>query len=678
MQKRVLAIALLGATGAAVAAGTLGTIPLPKLAVKLPSLALGPVAGTVQQPFVPRPAVPLPAIAGDIARWHSLRQSDNLPFSSYASFLTAHRGWPGEDGLRRTAERQIESGGASASEVLRYFSVFPPLTPTGEAHFALALLAGGDSSQAGAQARKAWLSGAMTQTVESRLLGAFGPAFGQADHDSRMDVLLDERDLQSARRLLPMTSLGRRPLYEARIALQTRAPDAASRVTSLGGSGAGDVGLVMDQANWLRNSGQSKASRDFLASPRPLTRRPRDAEKYLETLLTMARGAAADREWSVAYAIASRADDAFPAGTDVTARSTGERDDYTSLVWLAGTTALQKLNRPADAVTMFTRYASGGRSLQVLTKGRYWAGRAAAAAGRTAEATAHFEAAARYPELFYAQLALDRLGRPVPAPPAPALQPTQAERLAFQHRSLVEATRYLGQAGRWSDQSLFVRSLSEAVDGDRDRLLASELSRQIGRPDLAVWVARSARNSGSPYYLRSAYPQVDIPPAQSHYWSLAHGIIRQESSFDRAAVSHAGARGLMQLMPATAREVAGRMGLPYGFDRLTSDPAYNVSLGTSYLATMMDMWGGNIVLTAASYNAGAGNVRRWIRENGDPRMPNVDVLEWIEAIPFTETRGYVQRVIENAVVYDAANPQRATSPERNRVSWYLGRPGRAG
>jgi soluble lytic murein transglycosylase len=139
-------------------------------------------------------------------------------------------------------------------------------------------------------------------------------------------------------------------------------------------------------------------------------------------------------------------------------------------------------------------------------------------------------------------------------------------------------------------------------------------------------------------------------------------------------VSHAGARGLMQLMPGTAREVAGRLGLPYELGRLTADPNYNISLGSSYLATLMGQWGGNAVLSAASYNAGAGNVSRWIRENGDPRTPGVDVLQWIEAIPFAETRGYVQRVIENAVVYDSINPQRARSPERARTSWYLGRP----
>ena len=664
MQKNVVSVASLGVAAAAIAAASADQIIVDRA-------SFVPIAGAFQHSFSA-------SIASDVARWNSLRQTDNLPFSSYASFLISHRGWPGEAAMRRTAESRIDPSSVSPSEVLRYFAVHPPLTAAGHARHAMALLASGDQAAARTAARQAWHAGAMPQPDESRLLGAFGSTLGQADHDSRMATLLDNGDRTSALRLLPMTSFPRRPLYEARLALQTRAPDAASKVAALGASAGGDAGLVMDRANWLRNTGQSQAAREFLAQRRSLTAHSRDAENYLETLLTVARAAAADRQWSLAYQIASQADDAFPSGTTISERSMGERDDYTSLVWLAGTTALQKLNRPADAEAMFVRYAQGGRSLQVLTKGRYWAGRAAQSAGRAAQATSHFESAGRYPELFYAQLALERLGRTVPAPAAAAAVPSEAERLAFHQRSIVQATRYLGQSGNWADQSLFIRTLSESLDNERERVLASDLSRQIGRPDLAVWVARSARNSGTAFYTRAGYPEVSIPPLRSQYWSIAHGIIRQESSFDRAAVSHAGARGMMQVMPATAREVAGRNGLPYDFGRLTADSSYNISLGSSYLASLMEIWGGNAVLVAASYNAGSGNVRRWIRENGDPRMPHVDMLEWIEAIPFAETRGYVQRVIENAVVYDAMFPQRARSPERNRLSWYLGRSGRGG
>ena len=164
-----------------------------------------------------------------------------------------------------------------------------------------------------------------------------------------------------------------------------------------------------------------------------------------------------------------------------------------------------------------------------------------------------------------------------------------------------------------------------------------------------------------------------MPPANNRHWSVVHVVTRQESLFDREAVSSAGARGLMQLMPATARQVSGQLGQSYSLSRLTSDPDFNVLLGSTYFASLLDQWGGSYPLAIASYNAGPGNARRFVRENGDPRSSGVDMVEWIERIPFTETRNYVQRVLENAVVYDLMYPQQARSPANRRLSYYLGR-----
>ena len=179
----------------------------------------------------------------------------------------------------------------------------------------------------------------------------------------------------------------------------------------------------------------------------------------------------------------------------------------------------------------------------------------------------------------------------------------------------------------------------------------------IGRLDTGVWVAREARAMGDTFYARPAFPEVSIPAAYRQNWAQAHGIMRQESSFDRGAVSSAGARGMMQLMPATAAIEARRIGVPYNLGRLTEDPDYNVLIGSHHLTGLMDRFGGNLVFVAVAYNAGAGRVPQWIARNGDPRMPGGDMLRWIEDIPFSETRNYVQRVVENAFVYDLMNPQ---------------------
>jgi soluble lytic murein transglycosylase len=619
-----------------------------------------------------QPYYPNQRISAALSQWNTLRQSDRLPFASYSNFLRGYPGWPGETAMRRTAERAIDLS-ASPSEVVNYFRQMPPLTGAGHARYAFALLTVGESGRARAEAQQAWLEADLPRADEDRLFGLFGTILTTADHDLRLEALLAARGVADAQRLLPYGSPGRRPIYEARLALQTKASDAGARLATLGSAANTDAALLIDRANWLRDGAQPLSARQLLAEPMAFTAPPVDAEKWLDTLLTYARGAAADRQWTLAYKIASQADKAFAPGTDIATRSTDERDDYTSLVWLAGTTAYRQLGNSADAVTMFARYARGGKSTQVLTKGMYWAGRAAETAGMSPQANAYFAEAAGHPELFYGQLSLERLGRPVPAPvmagglPAP----TASERSAFAARDLVEATRLLGQMGRWEDQSVFVRALAEQAGKPSDRILVGELSRQIARPDLAVWLARNARNAGSPFYARDTYPEMRIPVTQSRYWSLAHGIMRQESSFDRAAMSPVGARGMMQLMPATARQIARKLSLPYELGRLTRDIDYNIMLGSSYFAELMDYWGGYAPLAVASYNAGPGNVSKWIRSNGDPRQPGTDIVSWIEDIPFTETRGYVQRVLENAVVYDTLNSAQ-NSPAR-RISFYLGR-----
>jgi soluble lytic murein transglycosylase len=675
MHKNTVAFAVLLASAGTVAAALKTSPPADSLPASVQSASAAAVQ--TQAAIPPAPAIGSRVSTG-LARWNSLRQSDGLPFQSYASFLTSYRGWPGETAMRKTAEQAIDPNRMQPNEVASYFRVMPPLTGVGHARYAFALHALGQRDAALGAARQAWQSGVLPQMDLDRLLALFGGSFSMDDHDRRMETLLANSDLASARNLLPMTSPARRPVYDARIALQSGSPDADSRVAALGDLANTHAGVLRDRAERMRNGNQGYAARALLARSRQLAFRPHDVEKWYETLLVMARGAANDRQWQMAYQIASQIDDAYPAGTDISAQSYGERDDYTSLAWLAGTVALHRLNRPADAEAMFVRYANGGRSAQVMTKGMYWAGRAAEAQGQMVEAQSYFGKAAAYPELFYGQLSLEQLNRPVPAPrPIGSVAIAAADRTAFYGKDLVQAIRLLGQLGSHDDQTDFIRALSEQAANDKERALAAELATQVGRQDLAVWLARDARNDGSEFYYRASYPEVRIPPGQDHLWSLAHGIMRQESSFDRAAVSHAGARGMMQLMPATADETARRMGLSYDRSRLTTDPGYNIMLGSHYFARLMDQWNGYAPLAIASYNAGAGNVRRWVNEFGDPRTPSVDVVTWIEQIPFSETRGYVQRVLENAVVYDALNPARANTQQATRLSYYLGknRPG---
>ena len=609
-----------------------------------------------------------------IDQWRRLQQSDNLPFADYASFLLAHPGWPGETSRRAAAETVLDPS-ASPALVTRFFDRFPPITAAGRVRFAEALASSGQPGRAAEQAQRAWRMGVLRPADESRIIGLFPAALTMADHDARMDMLLWQGATTAATRQLGFTSPARRSIFDARLAYRTKASDAFTRGAAVENIALNDAGFLADRAMWLRDNGASATARAQLARPHAIALPPASAEKWFEVLLTNARAAQSDGQHALAYDIARQVDDAYAPGTDVATRPLGERDDYTSLTWLAGTVAMQKLARPRDAVGMFDRYSRGSKTPTTQSKGLYWAGRAAEAAGDSASAQAYFGRAAAFSDLYYGQLATERLLQPLrrPAPvssTAAAVDP--AARAAFANRDVVRAARLLGQQGNWREQGLFVRQIALDATSDSDHALANELAAQINRPDLGVLVGKSALQNGLSDFTAAGYPSVRVPAAANDSWTMVHAIARQESQFDRAAVSHAGARGLMQLMPGTAREVAGKLGLGYDASQLTTNTDYNIQLGSHYFEKMYALYG-SYPLAVAAYNAGPGNVNKWLRANGDPRTAAVDMLDWIEAIPIFETKNYVQRVLENAVVYDLMNPDQARSRGPANLSWYLGK-----
>ncbi|MEO7634139.1 MAG: lytic transglycosylase domain-containing protein [Sphingomicrobium sp.] len=605
--------------------------------------------------------------------WRTLRQSSGYRFSDYARLLVPYPGWPENAKLRRWAEKSMRPGEAAAT-VIAFFTTDKPLSGNGYARLADAYASAGRMVEALAAAKEAWGSDDLSASDEQAIWARYGGSFTAADHDRRIDALLFAKDADNASRFVSVASPQRQAAFGARVAMLRGAADAESRYQGVIGTVTQDAGLMMDRARYLRAQGYDSSARQLFARQHAFVYRPADAERFYDMQLLVAGAAAAERDWGTTYNIARQIDDVLPVGASVADQSLGVRDKYTSLAWLGGTVALDRMNQPSNALAMFNRYGRAGRSLQVQSKGDYWAGRAALASAQSPTATAYFQRASAYPEMFYGQLALERLGRTVPAPPQALPQMVgAAQRAAFNARPLVQAVRVLGQQGRAVEQALFVRALAESLTNDADRNLAVELGDQLRRPDLAVWTSRSARIKGTTFYVRQAYPM--LPASLSgRMWPLAHGISRQESSFDPYAISGAGARGMMQLMPGTAREQAGKMGVGYDSSRLLSDPSYNISLGAAYFQRMLNIWDGNVPLAVASYNAGSGNAGKWVRNYGDPRG-NVDVLKWIEAIPFSETKAYVQRVVENSVVYDAINARGQQTSYH--VSKYLGksRPG---
>jgi soluble lytic murein transglycosylase len=573
--------------------------------------------------------------------------------------------------MRGWAEKAMQPG-ENAATVRAFFATEKPKTGNGWARLAEAFASSGEMTGALDAARHAWASPDISGNDEQTLWSRFGSSLTRADHDARVDALLFAKRADDAARFVAMTSPERQASFAARIAMQQDSADADSRYQAVAANVTRDAGLMMDRARYLRAKNYRAAAEQLGAREHNFIYKPADPERFYEMQIELAGDASDDRDWNTAYNIASGIDDVLPANAKVADQPIDVRDNYTTLAWMAGTTALDRIRQPASAIAMFDRYAQGGKSLQVRTKGYYWAGRAALQAGQLQQANDYFTRAAAYPELFYGQLALERLGKSVAAPPAalPQYVTTQLQRDAFNSRRLVQAVRLLGQQGRSTEQALFVKALAESLDNDSDRNLAVQLGEQIGRQDLAVWTSRLARVKGSMFYVRQAYPTLRAS-LSGELWSLAHGISRQESSFDPYAISHAGARGMMQLMSGTARDETRKMGVGFDDYRLISDPSYNVMIGSSYFQRLLNTWGGSVPLAVAAYNAGSGNVRKWIDRYGDPRS-QVDMLKWIEAIPYNETRAYVQRVIENSVVYDSMR-----SPQQQQtaihVSRYLGK-----
>ncbi len=622
-----------------------------------------------------QPPARLDPLAEAIAVWDSLRQSDSLPFESYAGFLRQHAGWPGKSGFRKAAERTLKPDITSPSLIVDYFQRFPPLTNQGALRYAEALLAVGRKADAVFQARAAWVGGALPVEEENRLLARFASDLAVADHDSRMDRLLWDDSVSTAQRQVNFTTPAKRDYFLARLAMKLRWPDAAARLASVWARYPMDPGLVADKARWQRGTGDWIGARRTLAEAKIAPGSVRFPLQWMQTHLDFARAAANDKQWDLAYGIAADTN-AYPSGTVLRTRSAAERDVLTSLEWLAGWTALKQLGRPASAIPHFERYSLSAQTPQTQSKGDYWAGRAAQAAGQTTVAQGFFEKAAAHPDHFYGQLALEQLGRPIKTPPAPQVTIAPFDRTHFEQNEVVRAIRLLAELGDQSRLTTFIRALANSASTEQEQLLTADLARSINRPDLGVRLARNARKSGESWLWDAGYPRLSLSSLFDRQWTMIHAITRQESEFNRDAVSHANARGLMQLMPGTAQETAGKVGVPYDYERLTADINYNVTLGSTYFANLLDRFGGSHVLAVAAYNAGPGNVSRWIADNGDPRLPGADVVEWIEKIPLFETRNYVQRVLENAVIYDVLNPTRAKMPSVSRLSAYLGRPDR--
>jgi len=601
------------------------------------------------------------AVHQSIDRWKLLSANDRMGFAAYTSFLLSYPGYPQQDKIRGFAEKSLLTESPDAGSVIAYFDRYAPLTSKAAGRYAAALSMM-RRADAATNAVAAWRRGGLTPQDETALLGLYGNRLTTADHDARMDALLWQGETAQAERQISFVSAARRPEFMERLSLLQGAAPGTMGLT-LPAQISSDPGYVYNRALQARRSGNLPGAVSLLANRPPLSRPVAEPELWVKELLTAARGADAGS----AVRIAGSIDDAFPPGTDVSRLSFRLRDDYTTLVWLGGTKALWSLGDARRAAPLFYRYGAAAQTPGTRSKGFYWAGRALAMGGDMAGANRYFEMAAQYPQYFYGQLSLERLARPIPnLDTRPYAVPSTAQRSSFASLPITQAVRDVARDADWRTGVQFFREISDQAQDAEDYVLVADLARQIGRRDLAVIMGQSAHAGGFDQFGQISFPLIPAPAGTN--WTMVHALARQESQFAQNALSHAGASGLMQLMPGTAREQAGKLGLPYDQAALVTDPVYNIRLGDGYFGRMMDYYGGATPLAVAAYNAGPGNVNKWLKTNGDPRTGAIDWIDWMEQIPIYETKNYVQRVLENAVVYESMYPGRSDYNGANKLT----------
>ena len=631
----------------------------PIVLAAMATAALTAVATPGSAQFAQQPTLaqqPQQAAGFAIGRWEYLQKTRDLGFAQYANFAMSNPDFPRMETIRLRAEAALEDEAPSQDAVLRYFDALPPLTNPARARYALAL-ASVQRSQAAETAKAAWRGGEMSGPSESYLLAMFGAQFTKADHAARADALLWQGQRDAATRMLTYLDASERELATARLALLagTMPRDAGLTIPNAANR---DAGFTFNLVNHLRAKGQTGSAIQLLAN-RPNFDAPAfDPEELVGDMLAVATAASSFDT----VRIASRIDDLFAPGTDISQGSFKLRDRYTDLMWKGGTNALWRLNDGASAAPLFLRYGNAARTPLTKAKGFYWAGRAARQAGKP-EANRYFEMAAQYPHYYYGQLAIDALGRPMPK--FAQLPPPSADanvRAQFNREPLTRAIRAIASDRRdWRTERRFFEAIGDAAETPEEMALVHELALQTNLPEMAVVVGMKAGEKGFTGFERVGFPTVQTPIVND--WTMVHAISRQESEFDRTRVSHAGARGIMQLMPGTAREQAGKLGMRYMSANLIESPSYNIRLGDAYFARMMDYYGGAYPLAVGAYNAGPGRVNQWLRLNGDPRRGEIDWVTWVEKIPANfETRYYIMRVLGNAVSYSHMYPEQAGLP----------------
>jgi len=589
-------------------------------------------------------------LTAKIIRWLHLSQPrPQASFDELVTFISVNSLWPKLKSLRRNAEHAI-SKATPPEKILAWFKAQPPQSGEGKLKLAEVLLAKGDLVIGLKLLREAWITGKFPSRQERNILRRHRKLLNEQDHAARLDRLLWDQQRRGAHRMMRRVSNDQRALAQARLALMEFAGGVDGAIRRVPDALKSDPGLIYERVRWRRRKNFPESAVELLLPPAKVLTSvgPRPHKWWLERRILLRKMLAKGRV-SDAYILARD-----HGQTDRRLASQGEN--------MAGWIALTHLDDANLARPHFERFLDLVRFPVSIARGNYWLGRTWEALGDIPRARSKYLIAAGHRLTYYGRLANLRLGRKKALPLPAKIEPTEAEQRIFESREMVKVVRLLGLLKQRDHIRPFLTHLSNSAVTPVEHIMIARLAVDVGREDRAVATAKYAAQTG--INLTSLnFPIIQVTGNIGLERALQLAVIRQESQFDPKAVSHAGARGLMQLMPATARFVAHKERLRYSRRKLTSDPNYNTRLGSAYLASLIKQYKGSYIMAVAAYNAGTPRVRKWVKTNGDPRQANVDPINWVELISFSETRNYVQRVLEGLQVYR----HRLAGPER-RVS----------
>ncbi|MER2519092.1 MAG: lytic transglycosylase domain-containing protein [Bdellovibrionales bacterium] len=559
---------------------------------------------------------------------------NDVSFQEMASFIDRNPAWPNIKGILMIAEQKMPAS-MSADQIVSWFAKHPPVTLSGFANAVEALNATGHGQNAGDLIRARWVEGDFAPNDLAAFYDSYGRSLGPDICWARMDRLTWKGDESGVRALSFCANEGMRATATARLALAQQRANAPALLANVPDEWRNDPGLIFERLRWhVRNDNDDDAL--------PLLAQQSNAaayqDKWWEQRNILARRMIERKDYARAYALAAQ-------------HGTNDSKQVTQAEFMAGWLALRFLNMPAEARGHFEVLTNAARTPVTRARGAYWLGRACEALGDAAATQQAYETAATFSATFYGQLAEARIApnaqiRATPEPTIPA-----HFRADFYNRDNIRAIEALRNIGQSDRVRAFFRAASDAATQRAEFALLTEVAYRIDRPDLAIEAAKAA-NQKNILVTAGGFPLLDHHLPTRPDPAFTHAVIRQESMFNADAKSPAGARGLMQLMPGTAKGIAKKIGLNFKEKNL-HDPEYNLKLGTSFIQHQLDAFDGSYILTLAGYNAGPRRVRDWMESIGDPRDPAVDPIDWIEMIPVYETRNYVQRILENLQIYRA-------------------------